>query len=463
MNANSGSGSSGTFIWGLVAGIVAVAAVGGLYLSGFFGGTPEPTAPEVAETAEAPAPTTEATAEPEAAPVEETPTEAAEAEPENEETEAPAAQAPVLDQIFVEADGNALLSGNAEPGSEVNVLLDGESVHRFTVDDSGQFAEFLTIPFADAARGLALETQREGETTRSDDYLIAALPKPPEPEATALSEDGPDQDVVATDAAPEPEEPAVETAALEETSEPELPASETAEGEAAPEPDATASETADAPDVASAEPRETEQTTPTSDPQPDVKTPQAEQDQQVAILRSGEQGVELVQPPTVRDVPPKQIALDTIGYSDTGDVQLTGRAQDGSAVRLYLNNRLVADLPPAADGQWRGEVEGIDPGVYTLRVDEVAPDGTVVSRLETPFKREPVEVLRAAEDTGQGDIPTETPPIRSVTVQQGDTLWAISRERFGDGVLYVRLFEANRESIRDPDLIFPGQIFTIPE
>ncbi len=451
MNANSGSGSSGTFIWGLVAGIVAVVAAGGLYLSGIFGTAPEPQTPEVAEVAQPDEETAEATPEPEAGPIEETPSETVEAEPENEEVAAPAVQAPVLDQIFVEPDGNAVLSGNAEPGVEIIVLLDGETVHSFVVDDSGQFAEFVTIPFANTARGLVLEVQGDGEPVRSDDYLIAALPKPPAPEETT----------------PSVEEPSVEVAEAETTLEAQEPNEETTEAVTEPEPEAPASETAEADttEVASGETEVTEQAEVTPEPQSGAQASQTteSQDQQIAVVRSGEEGVELVQPPTVTDVPPKQIALDTIGYSDTGDVELTGRAQDGSAVRLYLDNRLIADLPPAPDGQWRGEVEGIDPGVYTLRVDEVAPDGTVVSRLETPFKREPVEVLRAAEETEQGETPSETPPIRSVTVQQGDTLWAISRERFGDGILYVRLFEANRDSIRDPDLIYPGQIFTIPE
>ncbi|MCL4066794.1 LysM peptidoglycan-binding domain-containing protein [Pseudomonas sp. GX19020] len=53
-------------------------------------------------------------------------------------------------------------------------------------------------------------------------------------------------------------------------------------------------------------------------------------------------------------------------------------------------------------------------------------------------------------------------PAISVTVQPGHTLWAIAREEFGEGVLYVQLFEANRDRILDPDLIYPGQVFTIP-
>ena len=55
------------------------------------------------------------------------------------------------------------------------------------------------------------------------------------------------------------------------------------------------------------------------------------------------------------------------------------------------------------------------------------------------------------------------PVTVTVTVQPGFTLWGIAQENFGDGVLYVQVFEANRDKIRDPDLIYPGQVFTIPK
>ncbi len=446
MNAKSGSGGSGTFIWGLVAGIVVVLVAGGLYLSGLFGEPEQQAEQEATETSEPIAEVAEPETQPaEAQPesqaaeasesvAEDTPPEISDQTPDSGEADVPVLAAPVLDQIFVESDGNAVLSGNAEPGSEVSVLLDGETVHSFTVDDSGQFAEFVSIPFADDARGLVLETRKGEDTSRSDDYLIAALPEPAPP---AVSEPAADEPV-------------------EEVAEAQTTDTETTDQQAANQAETEENE----PEVAGAATPPVNETAPATETQPESGDAP---DQQVAILRSGEEGVELLQAPTVQDTPPEQIALDTIGYSDAGDVELTGRAQDGSAVRLYLDNQLVADIAPATDGQWRGEVEGIDPGVYTLRVDEVAPDGTVVSRLETPFKREPVEVLRATEATEPGENSTDVPAIRSVTVQKGDTLWAISRDRFGDGVLYVKLFEANKDSIRDPDLIYPGQIFTIPE
>ena len=92
----------------------------------------------------------------------------------------------------------------------------------------------------------------------------------------------------------------------------------------------------------------------------------------------------------------------------------------------------------------------------------------MLSRIETPFKRESPDVLQPPQDpnaVAQGDTADggPVPLIRAVTVQQGDTLWAISRARYGDGVLYVRVFEANRGDIRDPDLIYPGQVFKLPQ
>lgn len=183
---------------------------------------------------------------------------------------------------------------------------------------------------------------------------------------------------------------------------------------------------------------------------------------QVTVLRAGKDGVELLQSGTPTPKVQDKIALDTISYSEEGDVLLSGRAQGQSVVRVYLDNTAVADLVTRDDGRWSGKVEGIEPGIYTLRLDELGGAGDVLSRLETPFKREAPEALRPAQ-TASGEALEDTPLIRAVTVQQGDTLWAISRERYGDGVLYVRVFEANKGDIRNPDLIYPGQVFSLPD
>ena len=210
-------------------------------------------------------------------------------------------------------------------------------------------------------------------------------------------------------------------------------------------------ETRDAPDM----PNETAQSDDSSTTAPAKPPAPTPAEAPVAVLKSTAEGVERIDtaPPQVMT----NVALDTIGYSDRGDVQLAGRAQpDTREVRVYLDNNAIISLPVDPEGRWRGDLPDVDEGVYTLRVDELSAGGDVTSRVETPFKRESPETLAAASAGLDG-------PLGVVTVQKGDTLWAISRERYDDPFLYVKVFEANSDHIRDPDLIYPGQVFDLPE
>jgi len=101
-------------------------------------------------------------------------------------------------------------------------------------------------------------------------------------------------------------------------------------------------------------------------------------------------------------------------------------------------------------------------GVYTLRIDETDTEGNVTSRLETPFQREERDLIADQAPDPDKDQDQAARTVRAVTVQPGNTLWAISRSNYGEGTMYVRIFEANRDRIRDPDLIYPGQVFTVP-
>jgi nucleoid-associated protein YgaU len=52
---------------------------------------------------------------------------------------------------------------------------------------------------------------------------------------------------------------------------------------------------------------------------------------------------------------------------------------------------------------------------------------------------------------------------RSYTVQKGDSLSKIAKREYGDAQQWRRIYEANRDVIQNPDLIYPGQVFRIPE
>ena len=52
--------------------------------------------------------------------------------------------------------------------------------------------------------------------------------------------------------------------------------------------------------------------------------------------------------------------------------------------------------------------------------------------------------------------------MKTYTVKAGDTLSAIAREYLGDAKAYIRIFEANKDQLTDPDKIKPGQVLRIP-
>ena len=158
--------------------------------------------------------------------------------------------------------------------------------------------------------------------------------------------------------------------------------------------------------------------------------------------------------------------MDAIGYDESGQVTVSGRANPGpppARVRLYLDNAAVAFVQARANGTYDVNLDTVAAGDYTLRVDEVNADGEVTSRYETPFRREaPQRLADLAAQTSRSET-GEVQPVSAITVQPGNTLWAIASDRYGEGFSYVRIFEANRDKIRDPDLIYPGQVFDLPD
>lgn len=219
---------------------------------------------------------------------------------------------------------------------------------------------------------------------------------------------------------------------------------DTAEEVADPDPAEEGSETAES-NIAAA-------------PEQPVQVDVAQQEDTPTVMIADVSGVKIVsKAPTSAENP--EIFLDTISYDDEGALTLAGRGVSSGVVRLYLNNAVFGETPTDALGAWSYDASAIEPGVYTLRIDQLNADASkVLARMETPFKREARSKLQ--EQLSAAESPAR---INVVTVQPGNTLWGISRERYGQGILYVQVFEANRDKIRDPDLIYPGQIFNLPD
>lgn len=57
---------------------------------------------------------------------------------------------------------------------------------------------------------------------------------------------------------------------------------------------------------------------------------------------------------------------------------------------------------------------------------------------------------------------TNAPQTKTYTVKKGDTLWGITKKYYGNGAKYPTIYNANKGKIKNPNLIYVGQVFTIP-
>ncbi len=392
---------------------------------------------------------------------------------ENVAADAPAAVSPTFDLMRLDPNGAAVVAGQVEAGAGVSILVDGAEVATATADDTGKFVAMFDLPTAEAGRLMTMiATLSDGTKVPSQASVALAATTVP----AAVAEDA---------------SPASTTETTAADAAPEAPAGTTA-------------------------------------------------------LAVTEDGAKVLQTDTnVAAEVATNVTIDTIAYPAPDTVQFGGRGTAGNFIRLYLDNAPLGDpATVGADGTWNLTQTGIAPKIYTLRADEVDSAGKVISRYETPFKRETPETLAAAngtesvavqapaadasatatatatapatagttasDTTGTAATQTAAPAdttvasdttdstttatdtsaqaasepapaaatadvaqpaetsaapaaLVTVTVQPGFTLWGIAKRQLGDGILYVQVYEANKDKIKDPDLIYPGQVFSVPQ
>lgn len=142
------------------------------------------------------------------------------------------------------------------------------------------------------------------------------------------------------------------------------------------------------------------------------------------------------------------ISVDIVEVDDKGKLFVGGRGPQGGKVHVYLDNAFVGVADVDAEGNWKVTTKMPAAKSLTVRADLVDAKGKVLARVEMPV---------AAQGTLRAD--TET----AVVVSAGNSLWRIARRIYGSGEAYTVIFQANKDHIRDPDLIYPGQVFQIPK
>ena len=379
--------------------------------------TPEPPA----ATPEAPKTTEQAAATAETPPPAEQPATAApadtgqqtaaaqpEAQPEQPavDTGAAAPLAPAFDTVRVEKTGEAVIAGTAPAGAEVVVMLDGKVIGKTTANDDGAFVFVPDNPLPPGSGALTLEATAKGEAAPigSRQSVAVIVPAADQPQEALVAVVSPDQPTKVLQA-------------------------------------------------------------PTVKPDTDV--------------------VDAATTPEPAEKPAKLVSIDAVDYDAAGNIVFSGQGNEGNTARVYIDNNFIGDAPVGADGKWTFSATAqVEPGVHTLRVDGLDGEGKVLNRVEVPFVREqkdkvadatqpaPATAPAQPETAAEPDAQTTQQPAASapakpkegrVVIQPGNNLWRMSRVLYGDGSKFTLLYEANKDQIRNPDRIYPGQVFKTPD
>ncbi|MDP6805883.1 MAG: LysM peptidoglycan-binding domain-containing protein [Rhodospirillales bacterium] len=144
-----------------------------------------------------------------------------------------------------------------------------------------------------------------------------------------------------------------------------------------------------------------------------------------------------------------RLMVGTVDYDDHGLLTISGHTTEDGIVHVYLDDAFIGRAEGDAEGAWSLRPNRlVEPGLYTLRADQVDEGGKVLARASIPFSRaEPLTTMAAGT---------------YVIVQPGNSLWRIARRTYGTGFAYTVIYGANLEQIKDADMIFPGQIFSLP-
>ncbi len=373
------------------------------------------------------------------------------------------------DGVSVYSKTNVAVAVPENPSGEVLVVM----------SQPGAASEILAKPDEPASVDTGTETVAQGEAVvavappddiSSGETQVAAAPPVAEPP-------------VAEPPAAEPEQPAEAAAPGEPPVTEPLVAEPPAAAPPAAEPQ-TPPETAQTAPAAPAPP-ETAQTTAAPPPQPETPAPPAEMAAQaeptqpqpeMAGPASGEKPMETADAPAAADEPataaiaspaPVPLAVEAVEVEDSR-LYAAGTAGAGAIVRLYVDDALTGETISGGNGRWLLETEAKVPaGTVIVRADQLAPaTAEVVARAEVPFTRRVdtavlIPSVSGGAPTGaaaSGDLPRPN----AVIIRRGDNLWTISRRTYGRGIRYTTIYTANKDQIRNPHLIYPGQVFVLP-
>ncbi|GIS16512.1 MAG: hypothetical protein CM15mP117_19440 [Alphaproteobacteria bacterium] len=151
------------------------------------------------------------------------------------------------------------------------------------------------------------------------------------------------------------------------------------------------------------------------------------------------------------------IQIRSLSWEDKSKLRLSGFAGGGNSMRAYFDNQFIASIKwnvSEKDNKvhrWsmvtRASMQPDE--AYNLRAELLDEDESVMQVTQIEISAESLEIGSDGSDM--------------LVIHKGDALWRIAYRAYGQGVRYVDIFKRNNNRINNPDLIYPNQIFAIPD
>lgn len=154
-------------------------------------------------------------------------------------------------------------------------------------------------------------------------------------------------------------------------------------------------------------------------------------------------------------VMPPEIAIGTLSWSDNNQLRIKGRSNGGVGVSGSFAGNTFRDIAFKEDGDEAGNwsalvsVPDLKKGRALIETNLLDLDGSIVLTSQVEL------------DLAQLEIGLDGSEM--VIIRKGDMLWRIAYRTYGSGIRYLDIVKRNARQINNPDLIYPAQVFALPE
>lgn len=398
-------------------------------------------------------------------------------------------QGPSFDVVGVEPTGETVVAGRSDAGAIIALTANGEVVGKSIANEAGEWTIILAEPLkpGDYDVGLEVHNEQGGTVEESEQRLAVSVPEGGKEQPLVVLNDPEGPSDILQKPEPEPEKVAEmsdgQTGQQQVASTPDTQNAPTGgptqETVVAALPETSADDAQDA----------SAQSNTANGAQEQVATPApaAQQDQTAGVSSVGApsdgapsdgalapQTAAASDASTIQENAPGEAPKITVEAveSEPDKVYVAGTGEPGASVRVYVGEEFQGEATVDAGGKWLLEgAKNVSEGDVEVRADLIGKDGNEVdARAAVTFEKERdqqivlTKVVAQGAGAQAGDQDAEVKKaLPVVIIRKGDNLWRISRRLYGDGFRYTTIYKANQDQIRDPDLIYPGQVFLTPE